>query len=46
MDGACGSYGGKEKCLENFGEGTWRNRLPGGKKDVNGRIILKGILNR
>ena len=29
MDGADDSYSGEEKCLEEFGGETLRNRLPG-----------------
>jgi hypothetical protein len=45
MGGACGAYGGGEKCVQNFGEETgMKDRW--GDPDVDGRIILGWIFRR
>jgi hypothetical protein len=27
MGGACNTYGGKERCIQDFGEETWREAI-------------------
>ena len=40
MGGACGAYGGGERCAQDSGGETW------GDPDVDGRIILRWILRK
>ena len=41
MGGACGTYGGRERCAQGFGGETLRERDHWRDKDVDGRIILR-----
>ena len=41
MSGACGMYGGEEKCIQSFGRGNLRERDHLENPGVDGRIILK-----
>ena len=46
MGEACGTYGGKERCAQDFGGGNLRERDHRGDQDVDGRIILRWILRK
>jgi hypothetical protein len=41
MDGACGTYGGQERCIQNFGRGNLREGDHLKDPGVDGKIILK-----
>jgi len=41
MGGACGAYGGGERCAQGSGGGNLRERDQLGDPDVDGRIILR-----
>ena len=41
MGGACGAYGGWERCAQGSGGGNPRERDHWGDPDVDGRIILR-----
>ena len=41
MGGACGTYGGRERCAEGFGGETWGKETIWVDQDVDGRIIMK-----
>ena len=43
MGGACGTYGGRERCAQGFDEGNLRERDHWGDQDVDGRIILMDL---
>ena len=46
MGGACGTYGGRERCAQGFGGGNLTERDHWGDKDIGGRIILRWILRK
>jgi hypothetical protein len=46
MGGACGTYGGQERCMHGFGVGDQRKRDPLEDIGVDGRMTLKCILNK
>jgi len=46
MGGACGEYGGGERCAEGSGRGNLRERDHWGDPDVGGRIILRWIFRK
>ena len=46
MGGACGTYGGRERCAQGFGGGDLRERDHWEDQDVDGRIILRWILKK
>jgi hypothetical protein len=46
MGGACGVYGGGERCTQGFWWGNLRERDHCGDPDVDGRIILKWIFRK
>ena len=46
MGGACGAYGGGERCAQGFGGGNLRERNNWGGPDVDGRIILRWIFRK
>jgi hypothetical protein len=43
MGGACGAYGGGERCAQGVGWGNLRERDHWGNPDVDGTIILRWI---
>ena len=46
MSGACGTYGGRERCAQGFWWGNLRERDHWGDQDVDGRIILSWIFGK
>ena len=46
MGGACGEYGGGERCAEGSGRGNLSERDHWGDPDVGGRIILRWIFRK
>ena len=46
MGGACGAYGGGERCAQGSGWGNLRERNHWGDPDVEGRIILRRIFRK
>ena len=46
MGGACGTYGGRERCAQGFGGETRGKRDHWGDQDVDGRIILRWIFRK
>jgi hypothetical protein len=46
MGGACSSYGGKERFIQNFGGETWVERDHLEHVGIDGMIILKLILEK
>jgi hypothetical protein len=46
MGGECGTYGGQERCMHGFGVGDQRKSDPLEYIGVDGRMILKCILNK
>ena len=46
MGGACGTYGGRERCAQGFGGENLRERDHWGNQDVDGRITLRWILRK
>ena len=45
MGGACGTYGGRERCVQGFG-GETGGKDHWGDQDVDGRIILRWIFRK
>ena len=43
--GACGTYGGRERCAQGFG-GKTEGKRQWGDQDVDGRIILRWIFRQ
>ena len=43
MGGACGTYGGRERCAQGVGGETLGERDQWGDQDVDGKIILRWI---
>jgi len=53
MGGACGTYGGKERCIQGFGGDTSKGKRPFGRRrlrwedniktDVNNKTIGRGL---
>ena len=41
MGGACGAYGGGERCVQDFGRENLRERDQWGDPGADGRIILR-----
>jgi len=46
MGGACGVYGGGERCAQGSSGGNLRERDHWGDLDVDGRIILRWIFGK
>ena len=46
MVGTCSSYGGKERFIQNFGGETWVERDQLEHVGIDGRIILKLMLEK
>jgi hypothetical protein len=46
MDGACSTYGGKDRCIQDFGWGYLREGDHLGDPGVDWRIILKLIFKK
>ena len=46
MGGACGTYGGRERCVQGFGGENLREKDHWGDQDVDGRIILRRIFRK
>ena len=46
MGGACGTYGGRKRCVQGFGWGNLRERDHWGDQGVDGRIILRWIFRK
>ena len=46
MGGACGAYGGGERCAQGSDWGNLRERDHWGDTDVDGRIILRWIFRK
>ena len=46
MGGACGTYGGRERCAQGFWWGNLGERDHWGDQDVDGRIILRWIFRK
>ena len=46
MSGACGTYGGEERCIQGFGWGNLRGRAHLEDQGVDGNIILKWIFKK
>ena len=46
MGGACGAYGGGERCAQGSGGENLRERDHWGDPDVDGRIILRWIFRK
>jgi len=46
MGGACGTYGGGERCVQGFGGKNTRERDHWGDQGADGRIILRWIFRK
>jgi len=46
MGGECSTYGGKEKCIQGFGEGNLRERDHLEDRNIDGRIVLRWIFRK
>jgi hypothetical protein len=46
MGGACGAYGGGERCAQGVGEKTLRERCHWDDPAVDGKIILRRIFRK
>jgi len=46
VGGACGAYGGGERCAQVYSGETLRERGHWGDPDIDGRTILRGIFRK
>ena len=46
MGRACGTYGGRERCVPGFGGETCRKETTWGDQGVDGRVILRWIFRK